>query len=179
MTIFQLSTSPPGIHGDEVVGRELVLYLARALCQQFNSDSSITELLSTTEIHLMPSLNTDGYILKTRNNANDKVIDLLHSLLSSIHCIGDILGPKPEFPRLGPAWPECRGQAGGQGAGDSCGDDLAQVSVTRHVTIRDIMTIVHTAVITTSWCLPVSMTAGPWSSSPGMTLPPVPPPPTR
>ena len=67
------SISPQGIHGDEVVGRELVLYLARALCQQFNSDSSITELLSTTEIHLMPSLNTDGYILKTRNNANDKV----------------------------------------------------------------------------------------------------------
>ena len=79
MTIFKLSTSPPGIHGDEVVGRELLLYLARALCQQFNSDSSITELLSTTEIHLLPSLNTDGYILKTRNNANDKVIDSIHT----------------------------------------------------------------------------------------------------
>ena len=63
----------PGIHGDEVVGRELLLYLARALCEQFSSDSMITELLSTTEIHLLPSLNTDGYILKTRNNANDKV----------------------------------------------------------------------------------------------------------
>ena len=65
--------SPPGIHGDEVVGRELVLYLARALCTQFGSDAAITELVSTTEIHLLPSLNTDGYILKTRNNANDKV----------------------------------------------------------------------------------------------------------
>ena len=51
-----------------------MLYLARALCEQFSSDSAITELLSSTEIHLLPSLNTDGYILKTRNNANDKVI---------------------------------------------------------------------------------------------------------
>ena len=58
-----------------MVGRELLLYLARALCEQFNSDTSITELLTTTEIHLLPSLNTDGYILKTRNNANDKVRD--------------------------------------------------------------------------------------------------------
>ena len=92
-TIFTISFFPPlhpGIHGDEVVGRELLLYLARALCQQFNSDSSITELLSTTEIHLLPSLNTDGYILKTRNNANDKVIDSIHNLLTNI-C--DTLGP--------------------------------------------------------------------------------------
>ena len=61
-----------GIHGDEVVGRELLLYLASALCQQFNVDSAITELLRNVEIHLLPSLNVDGYILKTRNNANDK-----------------------------------------------------------------------------------------------------------
>lgn len=61
-----------GIHGDEVVGRELLLYLALALCQQFNVDSAITELLRNVEIHLLPSLNVDGYILKTRNNANDK-----------------------------------------------------------------------------------------------------------
>ena len=33
----------------------------------------MTELLQNIEIHLLPSLNTDGYILKTRNNANDKV----------------------------------------------------------------------------------------------------------
>ena len=62
-----------GIHGDEVVGRELLLYLARTLCEQYKSDSYVTELLQNIEIHLLPSLNTDGYILKTRNNANDKV----------------------------------------------------------------------------------------------------------
>ena len=55
-----------GIHGDEVVGRELLLYLARALGQQHGLDAGITSLLHTTEIHILPSLNVDGYILKTR-----------------------------------------------------------------------------------------------------------------
>ena len=59
----------------------MLLYLGRALCEQFSSDSAITELLSTTEIHLLPSLNTDGYILKTRNNANDKVT-LIYIIIS-------------------------------------------------------------------------------------------------
>ena len=55
-----------GIHGDEVVGRELLLYLARALCQQHGLDSAVTSLLHNTEIHILPSLNVDGFILKTR-----------------------------------------------------------------------------------------------------------------
>ena len=60
------------IHGDEVVGRELLLALARALCEQYGQDSAITNLLRTVEIHLLPSMNPDGYVLKTRNDANDK-----------------------------------------------------------------------------------------------------------
>ena len=55
-----------GIHGDEVVGRELLLYLARALCEQYGLDPGVTSLLHTTEIHILPSLNADGYVLKTR-----------------------------------------------------------------------------------------------------------------
>ena len=64
-----------------MVGRELLLYLARSLCEQFSVDTAVTELLTTTEIHLVPSLNTDGYILKTRNNANDKVSIVAHFYL--------------------------------------------------------------------------------------------------
>ena len=55
-----------GIHGDEVVGRELLLYLARALCQQYGLDPAVTALLHNTEVHILPSLNVDGFILKTR-----------------------------------------------------------------------------------------------------------------
>lgn len=60
------------IHGDEVVGRELLLALARALCEQYGHDSAITNILETVEIHLLFSMNPDGFVLKTRNNANDK-----------------------------------------------------------------------------------------------------------
>jgi murein tripeptide amidase MpaA len=60
------------IHGDEVVGRELLLALARALCEQFGHDTAITNILETVEIHFLFSMNPDGFVLKTRNNANDK-----------------------------------------------------------------------------------------------------------
>lgn len=61
-----------GIHGDEVVGRELLVYLARVFCEQYNHDQVITELIQSIELHILPSLNVDGFVLKTRNNGNDK-----------------------------------------------------------------------------------------------------------
>ena len=42
------------------------------MCEQYNNDPSITSLLKRVEIHLIPSLNPDGFVLKTRNNSNDK-----------------------------------------------------------------------------------------------------------
>ena len=42
------------IHGDEVVGRELVVYLARSLLEQHGHDTTITTLLDNTEIHILP-----------------------------------------------------------------------------------------------------------------------------
>ena len=78
----------------------MLLYLGRALCEQFSSDSAITELLSTTEIHLLPSLNTDGYILKTRNNANDKVI-LIHHNFTIFVSLQDLNRSFPDWAQLG------------------------------------------------------------------------------
>merc|ERR1712131_386079 len=40
------------IHGDEVVSREMVIALARALCEQYEFDEKITKLLNKCEIHL-------------------------------------------------------------------------------------------------------------------------------
>ena len=36
------------IHGDEVVGRELVLGLAQALCRGWGREDAVTELLQVT-----------------------------------------------------------------------------------------------------------------------------------
>lgn len=49
------------MHGNEVVGRELLLLLIKYLCENYGTDKRVTKLLDTTRIHLMPTMNPDGY----------------------------------------------------------------------------------------------------------------------
>eukprot|EP00062_Callorhinchus_milii_P019835 gi/632974796/ref/XP_007903875.1/ PREDICTED: carboxypeptidase N catalytic chain isoform X2 [Callorhinchus milii] len=52
------------MHGNEVLGRELLLALAQLLCEQHKlRDPRITSLLQGVRIHLLPSMNPDGYQL--------------------------------------------------------------------------------------------------------------------
>nr|CAI9711528.1 unnamed protein product [Rangifer tarandus platyrhynchus] len=72
------------MHGNEVLGRELLLQLSEFLCEEFrNRNQRIVRLVEDTRIHIMPSMNPDGYevaaaaqerdisgYLVGRNNAN-------------------------------------------------------------------------------------------------------------
>ncbi|KAG8236922.1 hypothetical protein J437_LFUL014967 [Ladona fulva] len=49
------------MHGDETVGRELVIALAQYLLFNYGKDERATKLVNSTDIFLMPSLNPDGF----------------------------------------------------------------------------------------------------------------------
>ncbi|KAG9470434.1 hypothetical protein GDO78_017797 [Eleutherodactylus coqui] len=75
------------MHGNEILGRELLIQLSEFLCEEYrNGNQRIVSLIQNTRIHIMPSMNPDGYevaadqgpdtngYLTGRNNFND--IDL-------------------------------------------------------------------------------------------------------
>ena len=50
------------MHGNEAVGREMMLALSAFLLENFNTSQRVREIVSQTDIHIMPSLNPDGRI---------------------------------------------------------------------------------------------------------------------
>lgn len=50
------------MHGNEPVGRELLLRLADYICNGLlKNDKEIVELINSTTVHLLPSMNPDGF----------------------------------------------------------------------------------------------------------------------
>lgn len=56
------------MHGNEVLGRELLLKLGDYLCDEFNAgNEEIVKLITTTRIHLVPTMNPDGWEKSTKD----------------------------------------------------------------------------------------------------------------
>jgi len=49
------------MHGNEAVGRELMLALARYLLQNYERDPRVARIVRETDIHIVPTLNPDGF----------------------------------------------------------------------------------------------------------------------
>ncbi len=59
------------MHGDEIVGRELMLLLIEDVLNQYEAGNrTIRSLVNNTEIYIIPSMNPDGASSRRRGNAN-------------------------------------------------------------------------------------------------------------
>ncbi|XP_011871567.1 PREDICTED: carboxypeptidase D-like [Vollenhovia emeryi] len=57
------------MHGNEVVGREMLLLLLRYLCENYGTDKRVTRLVETVRLHVLPSMNPDGYEVSQQGDA--------------------------------------------------------------------------------------------------------------
>ncbi|WVZ82597.1 hypothetical protein U9M48_029846 [Paspalum notatum var. saurae] len=62
------------VHGDEPVGREVLMRLANWLCDNYLKDPLATLIVENIHLHILPAMNPDGFTLRWRGNANN--IDL-------------------------------------------------------------------------------------------------------
>ena len=63
------------IHGDETVGRQILINLIEYLLQNYGKDETITSLIQTTRIHILCSLNPDGFELARKSHKKYRLTD--------------------------------------------------------------------------------------------------------
>ncbi len=58
------------MHGDEVVGREMMIKLIDKLVSEYQSNDEVKQLIDHSQIYIMPSMNPDGFENGSRFNQN-------------------------------------------------------------------------------------------------------------
>ena len=58
------------LHGDDVIGREMLLKLVKYMLENYETDTDINHILNNYEVHIVPSANPTGLDEGTRTNRN-------------------------------------------------------------------------------------------------------------
>jgi len=61
-----------GIHGDEVVGRIISMGMAEWICENYKKDDLAKSIVRKLHLWILPSMNPDGFEIKSRHNSNGK-----------------------------------------------------------------------------------------------------------
>lgn len=68
------------MHGNEAVGREMLIALAEYLVQNFEKDAKVTTIVQSTDIFILPSINPDGFAKAKVNQRPSRVFFYLKQL---------------------------------------------------------------------------------------------------
>ncbi|XP_064612625.1 carboxypeptidase D-like [Liolophura sinensis] len=60
------------MHGNEAVGRELLLHFADYLLSNYGNLANVSEFMNTTLLHILPSLNPDGFEVSEEGDCSSK-----------------------------------------------------------------------------------------------------------
>lgn len=58
------------LHEDEVLSRQVLIYLTDYLLGQYGTDPRVTELVDNTDIYILPSVNPDGFEKAVEGDCN-------------------------------------------------------------------------------------------------------------
>lgn len=61
------------LHGNDAVGQGILLNLIEYLCSNYGSEPLITHLMNSTRVHILPSMNPDGYNMVEEGTCLEKV----------------------------------------------------------------------------------------------------------
>lgn len=85
------------MHGDEIVGRELMVKLIADLASHYGTEGRVTELLNSARIYILPSMNPDGAEHRVRYNAKGTDLNRSFPDFTTNDTENTITGREPEI----------------------------------------------------------------------------------